>query len=235
MNNTIDVLGAQIPVDYRKSLKARRLSISMDTDLTLRVTLPKRCSEGMAEKFIQEKRHWIFRSYHSLRRKKEKSFEIKFEDGAPILFLGEWYVLQIKVDPSLRSSVELLDDEMVMSVPSSSFIKSTLKRFYRSKAREVIADTVAHYADRLNLSYKRIAIRDQKTRWGSCSSAGNLNFSYRLVMAPLKVVDYVVVHELCHLKEMNHSKGFWVLVSKVLPDYKERKKWLVDNSLSLKF
>ena len=188
----------------------------------------------MVQKFIQEKRHWIFRSYHSLRRRREKSFEIKFEDGSPILFLGEWYTLRIEVDSDLRARVELLDNEMLVKASGNSFVKSVLKRFYRAKAREVISDVVACYANKLNLSYKRISIRDQKTRWGSCSSAGNLNFSYRLVMMPLKVIDYVVVHELCHLKEMNHSKRFWVLVSKVLPDYKERKKWLVDNSCGLK-
>jgi predicted metal-dependent hydrolase len=187
----------------------------------------------VADKFIQEKRHWIFRSYHSLRRKKEKSFEIKFEDGASVLFLGEWYVLRIKVDAGSRSRVELLDDEMVVKVPSNSFVKSVVTRFYRSKAREVIADTVSHYAEKLDLSYQKISIRDQKTRWGSCSSAGNLNFSYRLVMAPLKVIDYVIVHELCHLKEMNHSKKFWALVEKALPDYKEKKKWLKENGSGL--
>lgn len=94
------------------------------------------------------------------------------------------------------------------------------------QALKVIPPKAAHYARLLNVSYGRITIRNQKTRWGSCSSKGNLNFNCLLMLAPEEVVDYVVVHELCHRIEMNHSKAFWNLVESVLPDYKERQKWL---------
>ena len=81
----------------------------------------------------------------------------------------------------------------------------------------------------MNLQYGRITIRNQKTRWGSCSGKGNLNFNCLLMLAPDEIVDYVVVHELCHLIEMNHSKAFWAQVENVLPDYRERRKWLKDH------
>lgn len=96
-------------------------------------------------------------------------------------------------------------------------------------ALKVISVKVKHYAGLMNVQYGRITIRNQKTRWGSCSSKGNLNFNCLLMLAPDEVVDYVVIHELCHLIEMNHSKAFWKQVEQVMPDYKKHRKWLRDH------
>lgn len=96
-------------------------------------------------------------------------------------------------------------------------------------ALKVIPEKVKHYAEIMNVQYGRITIRNQKTRWGSCSEKGNLNFNCLLMLAPDKVVDYVVVHELCHLIEMNHSKAFWQQVEGVMPDYKIYRQWLKVN------
>lgn len=97
------------------------------------------------------------------------------------------------------------------------------------KAMVKISQRVAYYAPIVGVTYGRITIRNQKTRWGSCSRKGNLNFNCLLMMAPEEVLDYVVVHELCHRKEMNHSKRFWGEVQQVLPNYKEQEKWLKEN------
>lgn len=96
-------------------------------------------------------------------------------------------------------------------------------------ARSRIAERAAYYAGILGVSYGRITIRDQKSRWGSCSSRGNLNFTWKLVLAPPEVLDYVVVHELCHRIEMNHSAAFWKQVERVMPDYQEHRRWLKEN------
>jgi len=97
------------------------------------------------------------------------------------------------------------------------------------KACQLIPERVRYYASLVGVTYGRITIRNQKSRWGSCSAKGNLNFNVGLMLAPPEVLDYVVVHELCHRKEMNHSPRFWVEVGKLIPDYKKHEKWLKDN------
>ena len=107
---------------------------------------------------------------------------------------------------------------------------SALERQHlQNKACVVIPRRVAYYAEKLGVSYGKITLRQQKTRWGSCSSEKNLNFNWKLILAPPEVLDYVVVHELCHRKYMNHSKQFWAEVAKVMPDYKKCERWLKEE------
>ena len=103
----------------------------------------------------------------------------------------------------------------------------------RERAKSVLTQRTAYFARQIGVTYGRITVRDQKTRWGSCSQTGNLNFNFRLILAPLEVLDYVVVHELCHRRQMNHSTQFWQEVAQVLPDYRKRKAWLTENGWRL--
>ncbi|MBR1931829.1 MAG: M48 family metallopeptidase [Lachnospiraceae bacterium] len=107
------------------------------------------------------------------------------------------------------------------------------ERRYRQQARRVFTNRVAYYHQFTGGHYTSITIRDQKSRWGSCSSRGTLSFNYRLVFAPPKVLDYVVVHELCHLTHMNHSKDFWDMVERIMPDYQIHKQWLREHEPEL--
>ena len=103
----------------------------------------------------------------------------------------------------------------------------------RERAKSVLAQRTAYFARQVGVTYGRITVRDQKTRWGSCSQTGNLNFNFRLILAPPEVLDYVVVHELCHRRQMNHSAQFWQEVAQVLPDSRKRKAWLTENGWRL--
>lgn len=103
------------------------------------------------------------------------------------------------------------------------------KKYYRNLAREVLGARTGYYARKMGVTYGRISIREQKTRWGSCSSVGNLNYNWKLVLMPPGVLDYVVVHELAHRREMNHSAAFWKIVATWMPDYRKYRKWLRDN------
>lgn len=118
--------------------------------------------------------------------------------------------------------------EQAVLQEEGKFKKQELERL-ANLAVKVIPQKVAYYARLMNVTYGRVAIRNQKTRWGSCSREGNLNFNCLLMMAPPEVLDYVVVHELCHRLEMNHSARFWAQVEKVMPDYKKHRKWLKEH------
>ena len=113
--------------------------------------------------------------------------------------------------------------------PLSEFRRS----YYMESARKIFKTKTAAYARKMGVTYGRITIREQKTRWGSCSSVGNLNYNWRLIFAPEEIVDYIVVHELAHRLEMNHSKAFYYIVESVLPDYRKAQKWLRENGGSL--
>ena len=114
-----------------------------------------------------------------------------------------------------------------------SFRKNSDKEYkeLKEKARVIIHDRLQNYNDYYNFSYNKVAIRNQKSRWGSCSAKKNLNFNYRLVLLDTELLDYVVVHELCHLEQMNHSQNFWDLVAKTIPDYEIRKTLLLKVKL----
>lgn len=114
------------------------------------------------------------------------------------------------------------------SVESEYLTNEEIKKL-ADKALQYIPKRVSYYAKQIGVTYGKITIRNQKTRWGSCSSKGNLNFNCLLMLTPSEVINYVVVHELCHRKEMNHSEAFWAEVEKVIPDYKEQVKWLKEN------
>lgn len=117
--------------------------------------------------------------------------------------------------------------------PALTPLSETERRHYIQIAREIFTQKTSYYAQIMNVSYGRISIREQKTRWGSCSSTGNLNFNWRLIFAPESVLDYIVVHELAHRREMNHSAAFYAVVASVLPDYKTSQKWLRENGTKL--
>lgn len=142
-------------------------------------------------------------------------------------------MIEDKKDWVCKNYIRLKDAAPQTLQKDKSDYEKRLEAPYRQAAKEYIPKRVRFYADILQVDYGKITIRDQKTRWGSCSSSGNLNFNWRLILAPPKVLDYVVIHELCHRKEMNHSTRFWQYVESIMPDYKEQRKWLKDNGSSL--
>ena len=116
---------------------------------------------------------------------------------------------------------------------NNGILELALERWYRTEAARLINERTDKLSSDMGISYKRIVIRGQKTRWGSCSRKKNLSFNWKLIMAPQPVLDYVIIHELIHLKEMNHSKKFWELVAQYCPGWREHKKWLKQHEADL--
>ncbi len=125
--------------------------------------------------------------------------------------------------------MEQIRREETQREPKDYELDSEKKNAYRCQAGKILAVRAAYYAEQMGVDYGCITVKETKTRWGSCSAKGNLNFHWKLILMPQEILDYVVVHELAHRKEMNHSERFWKIVESILPDYRERRKWLREN------
>ncbi|HWP96706.1 MAG TPA: SprT family zinc-dependent metalloprotease [Syntrophomonadaceae bacterium] len=160
----------------------------------------------------------------------------EYVDGERFLHLGTKYPLQISlISGSGAAKVELGQNLLIVQTPNrdENIIKMAIETWYRQEARKVITERVEYYLPIIGKAPNRIVIKEQKKRWGSCSSRGNLNFNWKTIMAPQSVVDYVVVHEMCHMVYLNHSREFWGQVEQILPDYRQQKSWLDHFGLSL--
>ena len=179
----------------------KTLAIQINPDLSVTVRAPIYASQRDIERILKEKEGWIQKHIEKIREQEAKRKETQGygENGEQ----GE----AIEREYLSREEIQKLAE----------------------KALEYIPKRVSYFAKQIGVTYGKITIRNQKTRWGSCSSKGNLNFNCLLMLTSPEVIDYVVVHELCHRKEMNHSKAFWAEVEKVLPNYKEQAKWLKEN------
>ncbi|MEO6729492.1 MAG: M48 family metallopeptidase [Candidatus Dojkabacteria bacterium] len=159
---------------------------------------------------------------------------IKLEHNSRLLFLGEELSVEFSDKVFLKPRVLRNGNTIVVfKSESKKHPKTILNEWLIERSRDHIADRVKFYAKNFNFQFKRVAIKDTVTRWGSCSSDKNLNFNWRLSFAPLKVLDYVIVHELCHTVHLNHSNSFWEEVERVMPEYKIAEKWLKINGREL--
>lgn len=179
---------------------------------------------------------------YAIIRSKRKTYAISIKEDASIIFrvplhTSERQVAQLAEEKKhwlIKHYLEICAKKNSRPVSGLSAVqKSTLEKRYKEAARSYIPARVAYYHSLTGGIYHRICIRDQKTRWGSCSGKGTLSFNWRLMLAPPAILDYVVVHELCHLTHMNHSPAFWQAVESVYPDYRNARKWLKEHGAEL--
>jgi len=202
------------------SKRARYLRLQINHSNELEVIIPFRSSIKSVENFILQKKEWI------LKHLKEKTFTKYY-------FFGEELGVLINYDLFLKKpQINYLNKKLIASIPSgyNSFTQDDIYNVWlKHKAKVYLPGRIKELSEKIRLNFNRITIRFQKTRWGSCSSGGRLSFNYRLMRFRKEVIDYVIIHELCHLKEMNHSKKFWKLVEGFCPDYKKLKAELRKN------
>jgi predicted metal-dependent hydrolase len=220
---------AAVTID--KFVRSRRRSLAIEINDTgqLIVRAPMRLSQRKINKFILEKKQWILEKQQLvLNKPKVKKSPIKFEHGVKFPFLGDLYPLNI----SEHSADELLfkqEDGFCLPNRHIQYAEVLFKNWYQQQARIIIPPLVVQYASQHQLSYRTIKFGNAKKTFGSCHPDSSLRFTWRLMFAPLAFIEYIVVHELAHLKTHNHSKRFWRQVELMLPDYSQQETWLKNN------
>lgn len=233
---TITVNNLVVPISFRRSRRAKRLRMQIDSNGKFELIAPLLTPKSQVNRFVVQHMRWIEKQMGKLEEQKKKRPEFKYKNGDTFYYFGDPITLVVEPSVRKRPVVKIKGEQLFITLyrdvnrnDGIETIKKAITQFYKKKAEEVIHDRLQFFNEQYGFKYHRVMLRNQKSRWGSCSARGNLNFNWRLIMAPIEVIDYVVVHELCHLKEMNHSKRFWYLVEKAVPNYKEVKKWLKDN------
>lgn len=213
---------AEIPLRIRRNAQARRMILRLDPDTGgALVTLPKRTSVRQAVALVEEKSDWL------LARIAASLPHVAFADGAVIPYRGEDHIIRHR--PKMSGTVRQEEGGLLVS-GGPEHLPRRLTDWLKARAKEEIAPQARNMAAMIDRSVNRITVRDTKSRWGSCSPAGNLNFCWRLIMAPPWVLDYVVAHEVAHLRHMNHSKDFWRTVDSLNSQTKPARHWLNKNA-----
>jgi hypothetical protein len=219
-----------VKIDQIIRTKRKSIALIVEPNGRLVVRAPMRISDADIKHLVKQKERWIREKQKRVKDKSTQSKPKVYMDGEEFLYLGKSYPLKIVAD--LKPAL-VLSRKFYLSSRALPKAESVFAEWYREQARAVITERVKLYAARHGFTYRKIRITSARTRWGSCSSMGNLNFTWRLVMAPPEVIDYVVVHELAHLRVNNHTKEFWKQVERIMPDYKRRLKWLKENGQKL--
>jgi predicted metal-dependent hydrolase len=208
----------------RSRRKTIAVEITKEGGVLVRAPLKLARREVLA--FVHQNRSWIARKLAQARVLQEERTPRRFLEGESFHFLGEQHRLRyVAGGEYLRKE----NGEFLLGNDLSSRAESLFRTWYRARAREIFEQRVEHFALRMGLRVQSVRITDARERWGSCSALGTLNFAWRLVMAPPGIIDYVIVHELAHLVQMNHSRRFWDCVAGIIPDHPARRKWLREH------
>jgi hypothetical protein len=204
--------------------RRRSLSLIVERDGSLTVRAPQHLSQAEIDRFVQAKSDWIRRK--QLQAARQAPVVHRYQDGETFLYLGVAYPLWLV---SGGKSGLVFDRGFALERSLQPEGERLFTAWYRRQARRHLEERVAYFAGKFDFDPGKLRISSARTRWGSCSRKGTLSFTWRLVMASPDVVDYVVVHELCHLRHPNHSKAFWSHVERILPGYKTQRAWLKHN------
>ncbi|MFC6906825.1 M48 family metallopeptidase [Halalkalicoccus tibetensis] len=221
------------PIEYRVLQSREAAEPRIDVDIRgIRVVIPYDRQED-PEELLADNAAWILEKKAKYDQYREQAPERVFEAGETFPFLGKdrELIIEPRAKHELDGSIVCLRESAV----AQSSVKRVLENFYRSQARDYLTERADHYADEMDVTYEKLELRNQRTRWGSCSTSGTLSLNWRLMMAPPDVIDYVVVHELAHLRFQDHSQQFWDCVGQYVPDYREHSDWLDQHSAELIF
>lgn len=215
----------------RSKKRRRTMSIQIMPDGRVVIRAPSRTPQAEIDRFFKTRSAWLQKKL--LERERLPGGDAvkppRFTPGEKFLYLGEWYPLEVQDRNGRKAPLMLSWGTFILDAGRTVEAKDLFARWYKDEARKLLSDRVNHYGKCLNLFPSGITITSAQFRYGSCSPKNRLSFSWKLIMAPLPVIDYIVVHELIHIKEKNHSRRFWVSVEAAMPDYKKYRVWLREN------
>jgi predicted metal-dependent hydrolase len=218
-NEVVEVNGAAVPVEFVRNNRAKRYLLRLTRTRTARVTVPWAGSIAEARAFVWKNRPWLERQLKE-RAQREPN---PLTDGTLIYYKGELQPLQVK---QVLDGLELQLGQSRWRAKPGEGIKQSLERRLQRQAQFELPIRVSQLATAHGIRFDRVSIRNQRSRWGSCSSRGTISLNWRLIQVPPAVLDYLVLHELAHLKHMNHSERFWAYVESLCPDYAAAERWL---------
>jgi predicted metal-dependent hydrolase len=212
-----------------KIVKSKRKSISLVimSDGSLVVRAPLRATNIQIQEIIETNDSWIQKQRIRMASNQRLFPSRQYKEGESFYYLGFPYSLRL-VDHAIQP-LQLVGERFILNKEFHAKAALIFEKWYRDQAAQVIGQRVAKFAVKNGFQYQRIRISSARTRWGSCSSRGNLSFTWKLIKAPMPVIDAVVVHELVHTRFHNHGKEFWNLVTSIIPDYRKYHQWLKDN------
>ncbi len=213
----------------RRRKKTMTLQITREGNVVIRV--PLKTPDTEVERFFYSRQAWIARKLNGKEMREEiGSKPREFIAGEEIFYLGNPYPLEITESKDTRKALTLSHGKFMLAGEKASQAKELFVKWYRDRAREVIEERVRFWSGRFGLVPTGVTITGAWQRYGSCSAKNRLSFSWRLMMAPYEVIDYIIAHELAHIKVKNHSKKFWIYLQGLMPDYRTQKQWLRENS-----
>jgi predicted metal-dependent hydrolase len=208
----------------------RTLGLRVQPDGLVRVAVPMLVPHLFVQQFLRERAGWVQRKLADATALQQHKAARGFAEGDSIAYLGRDYRLGFAARSRLDEQAGILQlglrDRGLRSAPGREAVVAALTRWYQRQARELMPERTVILGEQIGRKPAHIGIKSYRTRWGSCHPDGRIYFNWRLVMAPLEVIDYVAAHELCHLLHPNHSPAFWQAVGRLYPDYPEQRRWL---------
>jgi predicted metal-dependent hydrolase len=217
---------------FRSKRRRKTISLHIKEDGRVVIYVPYHTPKGEIERFIKEKESWVIKKI-SEKERSIKETEKAFIPGEKFLYLGESYPLEIGDTHYRGLPLKLSFGKFILDKDRLEEARDLFIHWYKREAKEKIEGRLHYFSNRLQLFPKGLKITSAKYRWGSCSRDSRLSFSWKIIMAPLSVIDYVLIHELVHIKEKNHSKRFWTYLETILPDYRKHRFWLKENGYRL--
>ena len=214
----------------RRTFQIRLLGVDQ-----MEVTAPLGASTAKIEEVLQTKSGWILRQIRRLELNAKNHTNASLTHGATLLFQGEPHSLLLLADGGKKPHVSYAPCTITLHLnelvgeEDNPLVFQSLKKWYLTQAQTTLLQRVQQWAGQIGVTPQRLSLRDQKTRWGSCSSRGAISLNWRLIMAPPAVIDYLVIHELCHLRHHNHSPAYWQEVARWSPDYRSHRRWLREH------